>query len=99
MIIKNLIEKNKYKICYEQIIKENKHFYELIQVSKKGISIKSTNDEYFGPYNIKHLNDTFSEYIISKYNYFLKNKKILMNKNKKQEFNLLSKYLKKIKSH
>ncbi|MDR1850958.1 MAG: tRNA (adenine(22)-N(1))-methyltransferase TrmK [Mycoplasmataceae bacterium] len=62
-VIRKYINDNKLKISYEEIIKERGFFFHLIQISPKGLSVKTEQDILFGPYILTHRNDNFNEYL------------------------------------
>lgn len=92
-LLRKYLKDNKFKVIYEEIINESNHYYELIQVSlKKGLKIKTIEDEYFGPYNLKDKTKVFIEYQKNKLVHLSKNKNLTRNKNKLTELEILKKY-------
>ena len=92
-LLRKFLKDNKFKVVYEEIISESGHYYELIQTSlKKGLKIKTTEDEYFGPYNLKNETKLFVEYQKDKWEHLSKNKNLTRNKNKLAELKILARY-------
>ncbi len=95
-LLRSYLKDNGYKIQYEEIIKESNHYYELIQTSKhNGLKISSNEDCFFGSYNLKHQNKSFTEYHKNNFNHILNSKNHLVNKQKAEELELLKKVCKK----
>ncbi len=93
--LRRYLKENKYKVVYEEIIKESNHFYELIQVSlKNGKKIITLEDEYFGPYNLLKKTKIPVEYIKFKLDKFNGNSNLI--KNNKIEYELIKNYINKM---
>lgn len=61
-VVRDFLEKTGFQIIDEEIVLDNKKYYQII-VSEKGTMVLSDTEKEFGPINIKKQSDLFQQFI------------------------------------
>jgi tRNA (adenine22-N1)-methyltransferase len=89
-ILRKYLQRNKYRISYEETIQDKDYYYQLIQVSKtQGLIIKNKQAVYFGPYNLAHPTVAFVKMYSQRMQYLQDNNLYLHSVHLTKEFKLL----------
>lgn len=94
-IVRKWISENNYQIKYESIVKDDNHYYELINFSKSKFAKKLNEKEIlFGPYNLKKISIQFCEMWKKHYDHINDNKLYYSNNKLKIKFDLIKEIMK-----
>ena len=95
-LIRKYLKQNNYFLVDEQIIYENKKYYETLKFSKLNkTNIKDDFDIYIGPIiKLQNNNLILKQYLINKYHYINSLNINKINDELKQEFKIIQQYLK-----
>ncbi len=99
-LLRKFLAENHLYFEYEETIFDRKYYYQLIHVTtektKNSLIAKTSNDYYFGIYNLKHKSLLFNKMLMQQLEFIKTNPNaIKYNKNIRNEMRLISDYFKR----
>ncbi len=89
--LRKWLSNNSYKIIDEKIVYENKIYYEIIMIEAGDTNIINDVDLYIGPI-LKNNNLILKNYLLNKYNYLSKYNYNIVNRELKEEYEIIKNY-------
>ena len=90
--LRKWLSNNSYKIIDEKIVYENKIYYEIIMIEAGDTNIINDVDLYIGPILKNNNNLILKNYLLNKYNYLSKYNYNIVNRELKEEYEIIKNY-------